>query len=397
MDVLHIALVFLLSAAAVSLAAAYIRVPYTIALVLVGLVVGHWHVGPSVLITPEAIFLLLILPLLFEGGLRLSLGDLLRYGGLIGSLAVFGTLLAAAIIGGAAVLVWHLPLRSAFLLGAIASAIDPVSVIALVREAALDRRLGTILAAEAVFNDGVAIVLFSLASDPQFPGVVQTVWRFVWLLGAGTAVGSLLGLGVGLALSRIQHAQVELLGSLVLALAAFLIADGVGGSGVIAVVAAGIVLGNLAPRVLSETGQVTLRTVWEAITFLANSALFLLIGLATPWGPLIDLRGFIAIIVLAALVARAVGVYGLAAVCGRVFEPVARAWQHVLVWGGLRGGVAIALVLTLPNALPGRHEVATAVYGLVVFTLLAQGLTMHRLLRRVGLLRAGHAATDHAL
>ncbi|SRR5579875_345147 len=385
MDSLHMALTFLLAAAGISLAAAYVRVPYTIALVVVGLALGHWHLGPSVTVTPEALFLALIVPLLFDGGLHLPLRDLRTYAGLIGSLAVIGTVLAAVVIGGAALFIWHLPVRTALLLGAIASAIDPVSVIALVREAALDRRLGTILEAEAVFNDGVAIVLFSVASAPHLPGLGSAVWQFIWLLGGGAVAGGLVALGVSLGLSRIREPLVELLGSLVLAIAAFLAADAIGGSGVIAVVAAGIVLGNCAPRVLSTTGQETLRTVWEVITYLANSALFLVIGMAILWQPLIDLAGVIAVVVLAAFAARAAGVYGLATICGRFLTPIPRAWQHVLVWGGLRGGVAIALVLALPRSLPGRDTVTAAVYGLVVFTLLAQGLTTRPLLRRFGL------------
>lgn len=384
MDLLHTILLFFLAAAAISLLAERLHLPYTIALLIAGLAAGRWHLIPPVTVTPEALFIALILPLLFDGGLHLPITELARYGWLIGSLAVVGSLAAAALIGGAAALMWHVPARAALLLGAIASAIDPVSVIALVREANLDRRLGTILEGEAVFNDAVAIVLFTLAVAPHAPGTLEAVGRFAWLLGAGAIVGVGLGLAVAAGLGRVRQHLVEMLGSLVLAIGAFLAADSVGGSGVIAVVAAGVVLGNAAPRVLTATGQQTLRTVWEAITFLGNSALFLLIGLTIPWKPLLDLAGLILVVVLAALAARAAAVYGLAAVGGRSSTPVPRAWQHVVVWGGLRGGVAIALVLGLPGALPGRHEVATAVYGLVIFTLLGQGLSMPVLIRRAG-------------
>jgi CPA1 family monovalent cation:H+ antiporter len=396
MDLLHAILLFFLGAAAISLLAERLHLPYTIALLIAGLAMGRWHLVRPVTVTPEVLFIALILPLLFDGGLHLPITDLVRYGRFIGLLAVVGSLAAAAIIGGAAALLWHVPVRAAFLLGAIASAIDPVSVIALVREANLDRRLGTILEGEAVFNDAVAIVLFTLAAAPRTPGILLAAGQFVWLLGAGAIIGLGLGLAVTASLGRVRQHLVEMLGSLVLAIAAFLAADSVGGSGVIAVVAAGVVLGNAAPRVLTATGQQTLRTVWEAITFLANSALFLLIGLTIPWQPLRDLAGLILVVVLAALAARAAVVYGFAVVSGRGPARVPRIWQHILVWGGLRGGVhvaarrllrggvAIALVLGLPAALPGRHEVATAVYGLVIFTLLGQGLSMPVLVRRAG-------------
>ncbi|HKX18943.1 MAG TPA: cation:proton antiporter [bacterium] len=387
MDILHVTLGFLLAAAVVSVIAEGLRLPYTIALVLAGLAAGNFHLIPSIRITPEGLVTLLVLPLLFEGGLHLSAAHLKTYGWLVGGLAVAATLVAVAVIGGAAALTWHLPLRSAFLLGAIASAIDPVGVIALVREARLDTRLGTILEGEAVFNDAVAFVLFTLASAPSTPGVAAAAGQFVWLLGMGTLVGIAFAVGIGVALSRIRQHLVETLGSLILAISAFIAADGIHASGVIAVVVAGVVFGNAGPHTLTEAGRRTTATLWEVIVFLANSALFLLIGLAVPWKPLYDLAGLIAIVAAAALVARAGSVYALSALFGRIGAAIPVPWRHVLVWGGLRGGMAVALVLSLAPDLPGRHEIASGVYGLVLFTLLVQGLSIGILLRRVGLLR----------
>lgn len=384
MDALHGALTFFLAAAIISLVAGRLHLPYTIALVIVGLAAGYWHVAQLTL-SPQILLFALILPLLFDGGLHLPIVNLLRFGWLIGTLAVFGTLIAAAAISAAALFLWHVPLRGALLLGAIASAIDPVSVIALVREAGLDRRLGTILEGEAVFNDAVAIVLFTLAAGPDLEGWTA-LGRFVWLLGGGTLIGAALGLVVGAGLSRIRQHLVEVLASFALAVAAYLAADSVGGSGVIAVVAAGIVLGNLCPRVLTQMGEQTLRSVWEVITFLANSALFLAIGLAIPWPPLAHLAGPILIIAATALLARAAAVYGFVAAGARIFGAVPRSWEHILVWGSLRGGVALALVLQLPTTLPGRDDIVAGVYGLVIFTLLVQGLSMQSLIRRLGLL-----------
>lgn len=385
MDALHAALIFFLAAAVISLAAGRLHLPYTVALVVVGLAAGYWRVAHFA-VSPQTLLFALILPLLFDGGLHLPAAHLFRYGWLIGALAVAGTLFSAAAIAAAALYVWHVPLRGALVLGAIASAVDPVSVIALVREAGLDRRLGTILEAEAVFNDAVAIVLFTLATAPQASPDWSSLGQFVWLLGGGTLIGAAAGMVVSLGLSRVRQHMVEVLASFVLAVAAYLAADSVGGSGVIAVVAAGVVLGNFCPRVLTQTGEQVLRAAWEVITFLANSALFLLIGLAIPWQPLAELAGLIVTVTATALLARAAAVYGFAAIGQRLFDPIPRAWQHVLVWGGLRGGVAVALVLRLPDALTGRHEVAGAVYGLVIVTLLVQGLSMPSLIRRLGLL-----------
>lgn len=386
MDLFHLTLVFLLAAAVIAVAAEQLRFPYTIALVLAGLAAGYLRLPVRVAITPQGLLTLLILPLLFDGGLHLTVADLRAYRSLVGLLAVGGTLVAATVIGAAGTVLWHLPLRSAFLLGAIASAIDPASVIALVREANLDRRLGTILEGEAVLNDAVAIVLFTLGSAPTFPGPTAAMGQFLWLLGAGGIIGIAVAFGIIVGLRRIQQHLIESLGSVILMIAAFICADAVHASGIIAVVMAGIVLGNYGPPNLTEAGRVTMVTLWEVIVFLANSALFLLIGLAVPLKPLIDLAGPIAVIIAAALLSRAAAVYGFAAACGRR-AAIPMAWQHVLVWGGLRGGVAIALVLSLAPGLPDRHEVAAAIYSLILFTLVVQGLSMHRVLRRVGLLR----------
>jgi monovalent cation:H+ antiporter, CPA1 family len=208
--------------------------------------------------------------------------------------------------------------------------------------------------------------------------------QFLWLLAGGGLVGGAIGLGMVLGLGRVRQHLVESLGSVILAIAAFIAADSLHASGVIAVVLAGIVLGNYDPHNLTEAGRRTLETLWEVIVFLANSALFLLIGLDVRIKPLLDLAGPIAGIVAAALIARAVAVYGFSAAFGSAAIP--KSWRHVLVWGGLKGGVAIALVLNLSPKLPGRHEVAAATYGLIVFTLIVEGLSMRGLIRRVGLL-----------
>jgi len=385
MTLLYLALLFMVVAAVVSVVAAQLRLPYTVALVIAGAAAGSLHLFPPVHVGPEAIVTLLILPLLFEGSLKLDPGDLRAYGGLIGTLAVPGTLVAALAITGAGTL-WRLPGPTAFLLGAVAAATDPVSVIALIQEVRLDRRLGALLEGEAVLNDGVAIVLFTLVVSPAGGGLLGAAGRFVWLLAAGGAIGFLAGRAVSYALGRVRQPLIEALGSLILAVGAFIAAEALGASGVIAVALAGITFGGRGLQHLTEDARQTLRTLWDVIAFLANSALFLLIGLEVPVGLLARHAGLIGTVILAALAVRAATVYSLTARPLRGTAPIPAAWRPVLVWGGLRGGVALALVLDLPADLPGREPVAAAIFGLVVFTLLGQALTMKPLMRAVGLL-----------
>ena len=373
MSVLTLALVFLIAAAVIAVIAERVRLPYTIALVLAGFLAGSLHVFPRVTVSSDVLLTLLIPPLLFEGSLSLSPTDLRTYGGLIALLAIPGTLLAAVVIGGVAGVLFPLSGRTALTLGAIASAIDPVSVIALIREARIDRHLGTILETEAVWNDGVAIVLVTIVAGSARVGILAAAGQFVWLLGAGALVGAVLAYAVCYGLAPTRQPLVQALGSLIVAVGSLVAATSVGASGVVAVMIAGLVFGSTGLRHLTEAGRETVRTLWAVIAFLANTMLFLLIGLQVPGGLLLHHGGLIAVVIVTALVVRAVSVYGACALYERVV-PIARGWRAVLSWGGVRGGVAVALVLGLAAQTPGREAVEAAVFGLVLFTLLGQGL-----------------------
>src|SRR5690349_4447769 len=171
MPPLYLVLGFLATAALVSAVAARLRVPYTAALVVVGLAAGAFRVIPTIAVGSDLIMIALIVPLLFEGAIRIPRGHLRAYAPLVLALAIPGTLVSAAVIAGAAVLA-HMPWHAALLLGAVCAATDPAGVIALVRETDLDERLGTVLESEAVVNDAVAIVLFTLAAAAA-PGIVS--------------------------------------------------------------------------------------------------------------------------------------------------------------------------------------------------------------------------------
>jgi monovalent cation:H+ antiporter, CPA1 family len=385
MTALSLALRFMLVTAAVSIVTERLRIPYTVALVIAGLVIGNLHLAPPIPVTPEVLLTLLIPPLLFEGGLRLPPKHLRTYAGLIGLLAVPGTIVTALGVGWVAHALFPLELRSTLLLGAIISAIDPVSVLALLRETGLDRRLGAVLEGEAVLNDGVAIILFTIVASGAGGDLLGAGLQFVWLLGGGIGVGVLVALATSYALGRTQQPLVEALGSLIASLSAVLAASSIGASGMIAVVTAGVVFGGYGPRHLTESGLETVGTLWDVIAFLANSLLFLLIGLEVPTMLLVRHWLLIAVVVGAAFAIRAAIVYGCTSF-GPRSRRVPPAWRYALLWGGLRGGVAIALTLDLNRALPGRELVVAAAFGLVVFTLLVQGLSVRRVLRWAELL-----------
>ncbi|HET9000318.1 MAG TPA: cation:proton antiporter [bacterium] len=376
----------MLVAAAVSIVTEQLRVPYTIALVIAGLAIGNLHLASPITVTPEVLLTLLIPPLLFEGGLRLPPRHLKTYGGLIGLLAVPGTILTALVIGWTVKALFHLDLRSALLLGAIVSAIDPVSVLAFLREARLDIRLGVILEGEAVLNDGVAIVLFTIIGAGATVGFMGVGLQFIWLLGGGVVVGGLVAAATAYAMGHTQQPLVEALGSLIAALGALLAANAIGASGVIAVVAAGVVFGSYGPRHLTDFGRETVSTTWAVIAFLANSMLFLLIGLEVPAALLIHHWLLILVVIGTAFAIRVIIVQAFTSIRQTRTDLFPRAWRYPLVWGGLRGGVAIALALGLDRTIPGRETIVAGAFGVVVSTLLVQGLSIRPVMRWAGLL-----------
>ena len=276
-----------------------------------------------------------------------------------------GTLVTALALGWTVNAVFHLDLRSALLLGAIVSAIDPVSVQALMRELRLDLRLVTVLDGEAVLNDGVAIVLFTIIGGTAAAGLsgdrppVRVAHRGRRGDRRGRGRGHVLRAGEHAASAGRDARQPHR------GVGGLLAAGSVGASGVIAVVTAGVVFARYGPRHMTEAGRETVSVTWDMIAFVANSVLFLLIGLEVPAALLVRYWLLIVVLAAAGLAVRALLVYGCVAVWQTRTRLLPGAWRPVLSWGGLRGGVAIALALGLDPATPGRDAVVAGAFGMV--------------------------------
>lgn len=377
------------------IAAHRLRVPYTVGLVFIGLaltLVGQMELR----ISPQLILALLVPPLLFEAAFHINFNDLRDNLTPILALAVPGVLLTTAVVG--AIVAWGagLSLPTALVFGALVSATDPVSVVALFRSMGVPKRLLVLLEGESLFNDGTAIVVFNLmvtmAAGVAVTGETgllpasldwfTTILTFIWVSGGGLLVGFLLGMGISSIIARIDDYLIETTLTSVLAYGAYLIGEALGVSGVLAVVAAGLVNGNIGPRGMSPTTRIVVYNFWEYAAFLANTFIFLLIGLRIELPLLFEHWHLIAWAVAGVLVARALGVYSLSRLGGKV--PLA--WQHVLNWGGLRGAISLALALSLPGVLPeASSQIQVMAFGVVLFTLLVQGFTMKPLVNRLGL------------
>jgi CPA1 family monovalent cation:H+ antiporter len=372
--------------AAVAILARKLRLPYTVGLVFAGVGLGLLPGNEHLRLTRELVFSFLLPPLVFEAAVNLKWPALRRDLALVSTFATFGLVIAAAIVAVGMHLLVAWPITTSVVFAVLISATDPVSVISAFKESGKSGRIRLIVEAESLLNDGTAAAAFVIAiafATGEHVGVWDGVVKFSLSAGGGILAGAIVALVGLIIIGKTDDHLVEIVITLGVAYGAFFLAEELQLSGVLATVTAGLLVVNYGSvGSFSDKGREAVESFWEFAAFAANSVVFLLIGVrATRMGVGLYVVPTLLAIALV-LVGRAVSVYGLSALFSRSRWRVNGPGQHLLFWGGLRGALALALVLGAPDTVPGVPELTVVTFGVVIFSVVVQGLTINPLIAR---------------
>jgi len=379
-----------------------IKLPFTVLLVLIGIGLSELaKLYPENLalleelkISPGVILYVFLPSLIFESAFNMDARALRKNLWTVVMLAVPGLLVSTVMIGAFVALGLAIPWPAALLLGAILSATDPVAVVALFKKLGAPQRLTILVEGESLFNDATSLVVARILVNVILVGTVSTITVFQGVLDfiivfmGGLAVGAILGFLISWILGKVEtDPLIEITLTTVLAYLSYLIAEeGFHVSGVMATIAGGLVLGGWGRMRVSPAVREYLEHFWEYIAFIANALIFLMVGLRVELSALVDSAQLLGLVVLAMLVSRAVVVFGIVPFVKKLpeAEEVSRPYQMVMYWGGLRGAIALAIVLSLPQ-FGYNDDFVAVVMGAVLFTLLVQALTIERVVKMLGL------------
>ena len=388
-------LILFVIASIVAVAARRINLPYTIALMAVGIALGALRLLNAPHLTPELLYDIFLPPLIFEAAIHLKGEDLRRDFWPITTLVIPGVILSTLATAAVMIPLSHhlgefhaLNWGVGILFGAAVAATDPVSVLALFKRLGVPLRLRTLVESESLLNDGTAIVIFMIAwtyvhGDLSTPS--DALMEFFRVVGLGLMVGVIVGFLTAVAMQNLDDVMIVITLTTVAAYGSFLIAEHLHVSGVMSTVAAGLVVGQRGfTNILFPSIRLSTESFWEYIAFAMNSLIFLLMGLAIDLQMLWKLWPFILLAYFAMMVARFVVVTGT----WGIFYPTRLHfpfnWAVVLGWGGVRGALSMVLALSLPDSFIYKNVIVTLVFGVVLLTLFVQGLSMSPLLRWLG-------------
>ncbi len=405
-------LVIMMVAVIVAIVAKYIRWPYTIVLLISGLIIAYFNTGqiiasfnivPPFELTRDMIFHILLPPLIFEGALHMRLKHLKENAKVISLLAIPALIISSFFVGYLIYLFTNsfmalaLPFSISLLIAIIIIPTDPVSILAIYKDTKIPVKLKNIIEGESIFDDGTCLVLFAVILDLIRSGNLDLLTGIADFLRMAI-FGILLGLAVGyvlyLIISKIDDKFTEVMITLIMVFGLFTMAENMGASGVFAVVMAGLILGNYGTRfAMAPSARHTLLSFWGFIVFLVNSFLFIVVGMNVNLEAVWNQIELVVFSVLALWFARAASIYIIGKIMNKGGQTaLPKKWQTVMWWGGLRGAIPIALALSIPLVLddgtlfPHRDLILAVTFGVVLITLLVQGLSLKTLIAKLGFL-----------
>ena len=385
----------LLIACVVAIVSRRLRLPYSAGLVTAGVSLALLGDSMNLAVTPDLIYTVLLPPLIFEAALQIKWRPFRDDLPVTVTLAFPGVLLTGAIIATGMHFLIGWGWLGAALFGALIAATDPVSVVAAFKEIKVEPRLSLLVESESLLNDGAAAVVFAILISVAHGAGLQVgemAGSLMWMVFGGIIIGILVAGAALLVAGRTDDHLVEITLTTIAAYGSFLFAEHFHMSGVLAALAAGLVVGNVGWTgwmgcSISASGREHLISFWEYAAFLSNSIVFILIGgheasqatrLFTPAA---------ALAIGLVLIGRMAAVYPLCALFTMSRLKIDIRYQHILVWGGLRGALALALALAVPDSVPEKSAIIVAAFAVVAFSIFAQGLTMPVLIKTLGLTR----------
>ncbi len=378
----------LLIGAIVAIVARRLKIPYTVGLVVAGLILAFVPLGIEIPFSKELLFKVLLPPLIFEAALYIHWKELKRDLLPVVTFATIGVLLSAAITAVFMVYAVGWAWQAAILFGVLIAATDPVSVIATFKEARVEGRLRLLVEAESLFNDSTAAVAFTVAlafAMGDSLGVGEAGWLMVKSIVGGVGSGLAVGGVILLLSSRTRDHLAELSLTTIAAFGSFWLAEHFHLSGVLATMTAGLLVGNTSEfGFISKKGEDSIETFWEYAAFVVNSIIFIILGVNEAYQNFAHVIIPILVAIAAVIIGRALAIYPISTFFAKSRWKIESAHQHIMFWGGLRGALALALALGIPESVPFRQDILTVTFGVVAFSVFAQGLTMTPLLRKLG-------------
>jgi len=379
----------LLVACLIAIVSRRLGMPYIVGLVVAGFLIALLPNSPDLPLSRDLIFNILLPPLVFEAALQLDWKRFRHELPLTLALAFLGVGIAAAVVATGMHWIVGWSWIGAALFGVLIAATDPVSVIASFREMNCESRLSMVVESESLLNDGVAAVGFAVLSAiaaGASPELINIGPEFLWTLFGGVLVGLLVSGSILLVVGRTDDPLVEITLTTIAAYGSFLFAEYFHASGIMSTLTAGLLIGSGGTRFLTAEGRERVDGAWEYFAFLANSFVFILIGMTEANQPVRDLGSMAAAVAIVLVLAgRGLSVYPLAALFHRSRWRLPVTYQHTLFWGGLRGALALALALAVPVTVSERDAIIVTAFVVVAFSILVQGLTMPMLIKRFGL------------